>query len=175
MPPRDVPLAWHPAGPFLALSLPALTCEVGSSGEEAVRTHVWRLDTRRTAHEQNTAKEGSHRQKLSTPVHWGAQCADDRPAEPSPGGPYRGPSSLKERGDCALYVRLLKCLPPFCFWFSHSFLITAFKRLLLISTPPTAKSPQAPLSVGRTSGLTRHTDAEVLEDVHCGRGDDTEV
>lgn len=45
--------------------------------------------------------------------------------------------------------------PSFCFQFPDSFVTSAFKRLLLISAPPTANSPRAPPSVGRTSGFTQ--------------------
>ena len=48
-----------------------------------------------------------------------------------------------------------KHFPLFCFWFPDSSLITAFKRLLLISAPPTANNPRAPTSVGRTPGFTQ--------------------
>lgn len=58
--------------------------------------------------------------------------------------------------DCGLHVRgLMTSTSPVLFWFPDSSLITAFKRLLLISAPPTANNPRAPTSVGRTSGFTQ--------------------
>lgn len=84
-------------------------------------------------------------------VHWGGQRADDIKRQQPPTLVLTGTliHSNKRGIDCGLYVRGL--MNGFWFWFPDSFLITAFPE----AASPTVNSPQAPPSVGRTSGFTQ--------------------